>query len=65
MKKIRINIDWDLYDEDKGRELTMEEAGVEDHADIEMPEGADVDEYVDEYVNGLDWCVKGYTWEAL
>ena len=67
MKKIKIlEIDWDLYDEDAGRELTPDEAGVPEYVDVDVPEDEDVNTYLDAYIDrNFDWCVKSYTWEAL
>lgn len=54
------NIDWDLYDEDEGRELTPEEAGVETEMTIEAPDGSDPREVAAAVIDKADWCVKNY-----
>lgn len=64
--KIRIlDIDWDLYDENSGKTLTPKQAGVPEYVDIEVPDGEDVDEAVEKYMDkNFDWCNKGFSWEA-
>ena len=64
--KIRIlNIDWDLYDENSGKTLTPKQAGVPEYVDIEVPDGEDVDEAAEEFMDkNFNWCNKGFSWEA-
>ena len=64
--KIRIlDIDWDLYDENSGKILTPKQAGVPEYVDIEVPDGEDVDEAVERYMDkNFNWCNKGFSWEA-
>ena len=64
--KIRIlDIDWDLYDENSGKILTPKQAGVPEYVDIEVPDGEDVDEAAERYMDkNFNWCNKGFSWEA-
>lgn len=67
MRKVHISgIEWDLYDEDSGRTLTPEEAGVETEMDIEIPADADPDEEVNVYLaDNYAWSFKHAIWDYI
>ena len=64
--KIRIlDIEWDLCDENSGKTLTPEQAGVPDYVDIEVPDDEDVNTAIEEYMDrNFDWRCKSFSWEA-
>ena len=64
--KIRIlDIEWDLYDENSGKILTPEQAGVPEYVDIEVPDDEDVNTAIEEYMDrNFDWRCKSFSWEA-
>ena len=64
--KIRIlDINWDLYDENSGKTLTPKQAGVPEYVDIEVPDGEDVDEAAEEYMDRyFNWRYRSFRLEA-
>ena len=64
--KIRIlDIEWDLYDENSGKTLTPEQAGVPEYVDIEVPDDEDVNTATEEYMDkNFNWCYTSFSWEA-
>ena len=64
--KIRIlDIEWDLCDENSGKTLTPEQAGVPEYVDIEVPDDEDVNTAIEEYMDrNFDWRCKSFSWEA-
>lgn len=60
------NIEWDLYDEDEDRNITPEEAGVEDEIIIEASDITPttpkeiLERYAEEYLDAYPWHVKSY-----
>ena len=64
--KIRIlDIEWDLYDENSGKTLTPEQAGVPEYVDIEVPDDEDVNTAIEEYMDrNFDWRCKSFSWET-
>lgn len=64
--KIRIlDIEWDLCDENSGKTLTPEQAGVPEYVDIEVPDDEDVNTAIEEYMDrNFDWRCKSFSWET-
>lgn len=64
--KIRIlDIEWDLYDENSGKTLTPEQAGVPEYVDIEVPDDEDVNTAIEEYMDrNFSRRCKSFSWEA-
>ena len=64
--KIRIlDIDWDLYDENSGKTLTPEQAGVPEYVDIEVPDDEDVNTAIEEYMDrNFSRRCKSFSWET-
>ena len=64
--KIRIlDIEWDLCDENSGKTLTPEQAGVPEYVDIEVPDDEDVNTAIEEYMDRNFNCrCKSFSWEA-
>ena len=64
--KIRIlDIEWDLCDENSGKTLTPEQAGVPEYVDIEVPGDEDVNTAIEEYMDrNFSRRCKSFSWEA-
>lgn len=64
--KIRIlDIEWDLYDENSGKTLTPEQAGVPDYVDIEVPDDEDVNTAIEEYMDrNFSRRCNSFSWET-
>jgi len=63
MKKIKVyDIEWDLEDEETGREVDREEEGLPTEIELEIESASEIAEALS---NEFGFCVKGFSWTPI
>lgn len=61
-----FDIEWDLVDEETGREVDREEEGLPEEVDLEIDDDEDVDTAVaDQLSDDYGFCVKSFKTEVM